>query len=347
MTTTLDNSYNYNDLAQLNAINKLGQKSEAKALKEVARQFESMFISMMLKSMRDANAVFEQDNPLNSNESQFYRQMLDEQMALTMSSGKGIGLSESIFEQLKSQFHIEDESDQSKEMSFDVAGARKYLGQPANPFNAFEKVPTDKTDHQDQTARDQANSLSNELAFETTSSTSEASVTHSRNKASGFESPQDFVNALWPVAQDIGKQMGVEPKAILAQAALETGWGKHIIHDEQGNNSHNLFGIKADHRWNGSSAEVMTLEYRDGVPLKEKAPFRAYESYEESLKDYARFVGESERYQSAVENGHSIKQYSEGLQQGGYATDPRYAQKIQRIASGEMLNAAIKLAPRG
>jgi len=221
------------------------------------------------------------------------------------------------------------------------------LGQPANPFNAFENVLTDKTDHQDQTARDQANSLSNELAFETTSSTSEASVTHSRNKASGFESPQDFVNALWPVAQDIGKQMGVEPKAILAQAALETGWGKHIIHDEQGNNSHNLFGIKADHRWNGSSAEVMTLEYRDGVPLKEKAPFRAYESYEESLKDYARFVGESERYQPAVENGHSIKQYSEGLQQGGYATDPRYAQKIQRIASGEMLNAAIKLAPRG
>ena len=138
--------------------------------------------------------------------------------------------------------------------------------------------------------------------------------------------------------------MGVEPKAIMAQAALETGWGKFIIHQADGKNSHNLFGIKADHRWNGESARVSTLEYRNGIAKKEVAPFRSYDSYEHSLRDYGKFILNSSRYTDAVKNGESIKAYSEGLQNGGYATDPNYAKKIQRIAGGDVLNQAIENA---
>ena len=166
-------------------------------------------------------------------------------------------------------------------------------------------------------------------------------------KSAAFETPQDFVDKLWPIAQKIGGEMGVEPKAIIAQAALETGWGKHIIHQSNGENSHNLFGIKADRRWVGEIAKVSTLEYKNGIAKKEIAPFRVYESYESSLKDYSHFVKESDRYKGAVINGKSIKGYSEGLQSGGYATDPNYASKIQRIASGDILKQAITDIKRG
>jgi flagellar protein FlgJ len=158
------------------------------------------------------------------------------------------------------------------------------------------------------------------------------------SKQNGFDSPEEFINTIWPIAQKVGEEMGVEPKAIISQAVLETGWGKYIIHESNGKNSHNLFGIKSDNRWDGAAANVATLEYRNGVAKKEVAAFRSYESYEHSLKDYANFVKNSSRYEDAVTNGSSIKGYSEGLQEGGYATDPNYAEKIQGIAFGEMLN---------
>lgn len=158
------------------------------------------------------------------------------------------------------------------------------------------------------------------------------------SKQSGFETPEQFVQTIWPIAEKVGKEMGVEPKAIISQAALETGWGKHIIHEANGKNSHNLFGIKSDKRWSGAAANVSTLEYRNGIAQKEIAAFRSYDSYEDSLKDYAKFVKNSSRYEEAVNQGSSIKGYSEGLQNGGYATDPNYAKKIQRIASGDLLN---------
>jgi flagellar protein FlgJ len=158
------------------------------------------------------------------------------------------------------------------------------------------------------------------------------------SKQNGFDSPEEFINTIWPIAQKVGEEMGVEPKAIMSQAALETGWGKYIIHESNGKNSHNLFGIKSDKRWDGAAANVSTLEFRNGVAKKEVAAFRSYDSYEHSLKDYASFVQNSSRYEEAVKNGSSTKGYSEGLQKGGYATDPNYAKKIQGIASGEMLN---------
>ena len=376
----ISSAYNYNDLAGLNAITKQSADNEAGALKEVARQFESMFVGMMLKSMRDANAVFEQDNPLFSNESKFYREMFDEQLTLSLSKGKGMGLADTLYRQLKQQFDVK-EADKKSTNEMKIEKAFQLNAQP-NPFSSFNpnvnepqfeaslvepeleptsiaatiSVPLNLLPESNSKKASEARINENQARVDIKApllnlyepkhietKTPKAAVI----KQSGFNSPQDFINALWPIAQKVAGDMNVEPKAIMAQAALETGWGKHIIHQADGGNSHNLFGIKADRRWNGDVAKVSTLEYRDGLAKKELAPFRVYDSYESSLKDYAHFIQGSERYQGAVKNGQNIKAYSEGLQQAGYATDPNYAKKIQRIAGGELLNGAIIQAKRG
>jgi flagellar protein FlgJ len=368
----ISNTYNYNDLSSLNAISNMGEDKEAEALKEVAHQFESMFVGMMLKSMRDANAVFEEDNPLNTNESKFYRQMFDDQLALSMSQGEGIGLADSIYRQLKDQFNVQDPNGEEPTREHAI---REYTGEnsfstlkpnlnlaPLNhtekPYSITDSLPQvkslDEAGHKVEPLNTVAPAMIQpRSSINVTPTKPDIKVTPTSEqlgpitKQSAFETPQEFVDILWPVAQKVGEVMGVDPKAIVAQAALETGWGKHIIHKGDGQNSHNLFGIKADQRWDGGVANVSTLEYRDGIAQKEVAPFRVYESYEHSLKDYAKFVKESDRYQDAIENGESVKGYSEGLQQGGYATDPQYAKKIQRIAGGDMLSQAIDRAGRG
>ncbi|MFT6261653.1 MAG: flagellar protein FlgJ [Bermanella sp.] len=380
MTTTINNTFNYNDLASLNSITKMGRTEEAEALKQVARQFESMFVTMMLKSMRDANAVFEQDNPLNTNESKFYRQMFDDQLALSMSAGKGVGLADSIYRQMKNQLDLDGgdstgKPDRAIPIS-DYRGPNPFASMKPNldlpqfsveevpePINLPIKVPGiqipaelinrihNKNDNKinvlpDAAVEPSANTIPTgglplSVAPEPTNAKDKVVSQGPVIKQNGFDSPEDFINTIWPIAKKIGEELGVEPKAIISQAALETGWGKYIIHESNGKNSHNLFGIKSDRRWDGAEANVSTLEYRNGVAQKEVASFRSYDSYEHSLKDYANFVKNSSRYEEAVNNGSSIKAYSEGLQQGGYATDPNYAQKIQRIAAGEMLNDII------
>ena len=371
--TTINNTLNYNDLASLNSITKMGQTDESEALKKVAQQFESMFVTMMLKSMRDANAVFEEDNPLNSNESKFYRQMFDDQLALSLTQGQGIGLADNIFRQLKDQFKVEG-GNEANELDIPNKAIPINQDRAPNPFStmrpsihlpqfgdrnidAINEVPVNARTPID--LKSMTNSLepalneqkikegaivlpaSSDLINKAKPSPMVTPVTEPVSKQSGFESPEQFVQTIWPIAQKVGKEMGVEPKAIISQAALETGWGKYIIHESDGKNSHNLFGIKSDKRWDGAAANVSTLEYRNGVAKKEIAAFRSYDSYEHSLKDYAKFVKNSSRYEDAVKQGSSIKGYAEGLQNGGYATDPNYAKKIQRIASGELLNTII------
>jgi len=372
---SIDSAFNYNDLAGLNAITKKSNTDEAGALKDVARQYESMFIGMMLKSMREANAVFEKDNPLFSNESKFYRQMFDDQLALSLSKGRGMGLADTLYRQLKEQFDMKEAANDSSDMSDKSTLSNLNRSESSNLFN-FETNFRDKNSILTEEikspqavgqVKDYSQTESNQPGFEglgkvknsistiTVETNIEDKNSNQLNKVtsgsvtkqSAFETPQDFISTLWPIAQKVADDMGVEAKAIMAQAALETGWGKHIIHQSNGDNSHNLFGIKADRRWSGEVAKVSTLEYKNGLAKKEVAPFRVYDSYESSLKDYGRFVKDSERYQSAISNGKSIKGYSEGLQNAGYATDPNYAKKIQRIAAGETLNQVINDIKRG
>ena len=158
--------------------------------------------------------------------------------------------------------------------------------------------------------------------------------------ATGFSSSEAFSQQLYPAARQAASMLGVDPRLLLSQAALETGWGQRMISGNRGENSFNLFGIKADASWQGPKVWVDTLEYRDGVAVRERAAFRAYGSYEESFADYARFIREQPRYQEALRQAGTPRGYIQALQQAGYATDPDYARKVMAIYRGDSIQQA-------
>lgn len=132
-------------------------------------------------------------------------------------------------------------------------------------------------------------------------------------------------------AQQVQKESGIPASFMIGQAAHETGWGRSEIRQADGSNSFNLFGIKAGPSWTGKVAEITTTEYVNGEPRKVTAKFRAYDSYADSFRDYARLISQSPRYVQVMENLHSASAFAQHLQSAGYATDPRYADKLSRV----------------
>jgi flagellar protein FlgJ len=154
-------------------------------------------------------------------------------------------------------------------------------------------------------------------------------------------SPDDFVQQLWPMAEKAGSSLGVDPKVILAQAALETGWGRSVIRDTNGDSSFNLFNIKSGSDWHGDAIVKNSLEFSDGVGKQERSAFRRYGSYQESFNDYVQFLQSKSRYEKALKQGDSNENYVRELQQAGYATDPDYAAKIELIMNRTQFNTTI------
>jgi flagellar protein FlgJ len=154
-----------------------------------------------------------------------------------------------------------------------------------------------------------------------------------------WDSPETFVRDIWPMAKRTAQSLGVSPRALVAQAALETGWGQHVIRRPDGSSSNNLFNIKAHAGWNGDSVGVPTLEYRDGVAVRETAQFRAYDSLQQAFDDYGSFLRAHPRYSGALEAGEDAPQFLRGLQRAGYATDPGYAEKIERILGSDVFSS--------
>ena len=277
----------YTDFSGLAALRARAREDQAAALDQVARQFESLFLQMMLKSMRDASLG---GGLMDNKQSETYRDMFDKQIAMDMSQGEGIGLADVLKRQLGAGIS----------MAHSDLAPEDYLGMPivTQPRASARTSPSD-----------------------------------ARAPLDG--SPEAFLDTLWPAAEEAAAKLRLAPEALLAQAALETGWGRHVMRHRDGDSSHNLFGIKADSRWQGEKVRVSTLEYRDGVALKTRANFRAYGSFEESFRDYVDFVQRNPRYRGALEKTQDAKAYFGALQQAGYATDPAYAEKIQRILDSE------------
>lgn len=140
-----------------------------------------------------------------------------------------------------------------------------------------------------------------------------------------------FVQKLLPHAQAASASTGIPARFMLGQAALETGWGKAEIRGADGQNSHNLFGIKAGAGWKGQTVDVVTTEYVNGTPQKQVERFRAYASYADSFRDYASLLQNNARYQNVIAQGQDAAGFAQGLQQAGYATDPNYAQKLMSV----------------
>ncbi|MCG9597215.1 flagellar assembly peptidoglycan hydrolase FlgJ [Vibrio sp. Isolate25] len=269
------------------------ENSEKEALTAAAKQFEAIFTSMLFKSMRDANSTFE-SGLMDSQNQQFYRQMMDEQMSSELSASGSLGLADMIVAQLTSG-SVENPNAASREADFEAL--------------------MKKIDHVRQTRQPDVESAS--------------AVEPSSTKQS-FDSPEAFVASMKPYAEKAARALGVDSSLLLAQAALETGWGQKVVSNSRGS-SNNLFNIKADKSWAGDKVATQTLEYHQGVPVKENAAFRSYTSFEDSFNDYVRFLNNNPRYTMALRHEGSNEQFIRGIHQAGYATDPQYANKVLRV----------------
>jgi len=288
----------------VSALQQLKAANTPAAIEEIGRQFESMLAHQMLKAMRDAGDVFSEDSLFNTERVKFYRQMLDDQLSVELSRGNGLGLAATFAADVNKQYEKPDNN-----------GGEKILNQQS------------LWDNLKQSGHLQAANKSVQSQHSFAHVASDAGINTSNEK--GFASPEEFVITLTPMANKAAKKLGVSPEILLAQAALETGWGKNIIRHDDGSNSFNLFGIKADARWNGNHATVRTTEYFSDVPIKVQADFRSYDSYAQSFDDYVDFIQNNPRYLSART---SPDQYATELQLAGYATDPQYAEKIARVS---------------
>ena len=323
----MDNSFKTNvssnvlDTHNLDSLRKRALNNDETALKDVAKQFESLFTNMLMKSMRAANAAFEADSPMNNNYTQFYRDMQDKQMAADMSQSGSMGLADIIVRQLS--------NDGGNYMPASaLQGDTNPLQniQAVNNATAVDKaLPEDKEATTVPAVDEERNSIDDGKQANTAFSMADAA------RPMQFSSPAEFVASLAPFADLVAKRLNVSPDVLLAQAALETGWGKKVSTDNNGGSSHNLFNIKADKRWEGATTSVDTLEFSDGVAKREKHQFRSYEDFQSSFNDFADFLQSGDRYRDALRNSADSAQFLNGLQDAGYATDPNYAAKIQNV----------------
>ncbi len=253
-------------------------------LREVARQFESLFTHMLLKNMRSANLG---EGAMDSEQSRFYRDMFDQQLASELADGRGLGIADMLVRQL------------GQDAPPPASRVRRSYGAVA------------------------------------------AAAVEGPAISKPADDPISFIRRLVPHAVRAAKILKVAPQFLLAQAALETGWGQHTIKTQDGEDAHNLFGIKATGNWQGPTAAAQTTEFEDGQPQSVRDEFRAYRSEAESFADYARLLLRSPRYRDALNRHDDGAGFAHALQKGGYATDPNYARKIMNIAGGQTMRDAL------
>ncbi|MBA6340533.1 flagellar assembly peptidoglycan hydrolase FlgJ [Colwellia sp. MB02u-10] len=317
MTTRIADAQNFLDVNGLNSIRqdaKSGDKAGKKdALEQAAKQFEAIFMQMLMKSMRKAQEVLESDSPFNSESTKFYRDMHDQQMSLELSNNGALGLSELIVRQLGGDSeNFTPHNILRSDGNLDSRGSLR-ISEPALLSNI--STVNDSSGHQDPSKDRQTNG-------------SIAAQAANMMQSPTFEQPKDFVSALTADAKRVQDKINVPFEVVIAQAALETGWGQKIIKTNSGESSNNLFNIKADSRWAGEKTHKETLEFENGAMVKKREPFRVYESIGQSVDDYLNLLTKSERYQGALENSANVEQFLHNLQSAGYATDPDYAKKI-------------------
>ena len=332
-----DAQTSYLDFAQFNQLKKANRSDSEAGMRATARQLEGVFLNMMLKSMRQANQMFGEDNYLSGKDAEYFRDMYDQQISQSLSAGRGIGLAEMVVRQMqrlesgKASETASESTPAEPQKQFDIAFYREravpvLLRQDISELEGLqlEQAVENKSPESDIFAPSSPLSEKRQLS------------------ARAWQTPAEFVDAILPHAQRAGRKLNVDPMAIVAQAVLETGWGNHVMRDAEGRHSFNLFGIKASASWDGDSVRKKTLEYRNGIAAQEYAAFRSYASLESAFDDYVRFLQENPRYQNALKANTEAKQWGFSLQKAGYATDPNYGNKIASLLESDILQAKAK-----
>lgn len=293
------------DVQGVNQLRLDAKQSSPEALKQAAQQFEAVFMNMLMKSMREATP---QDGMFDSEQTRMYTSMLDQQLTQRMAS-RGIGLAEVMVRQLSSALNVPPPGEGTAQ-GFPLSVPQNVLQGDSDPLRAKARV---------------------ESYVPGLTTAQPLSATPTRSSWDAPAHVEAFVQRLLPHAQAASASTGIPARFMLGQAALETGWGKAEIRGADGHNSHNLFGIKAGAGWKGRTVDIVTTEYVNGQPQKQVESFRAYDSYADSFRDYANLLRGNARYQNVIAQGQDAAGFAQGLQQAGYATDPKYAQKLMGV----------------
>lgn len=308
----------YTDLSGLSKLKRAAGNNDPAAIRAVAEQFEAMFTRMMLKSMRDAVG---KDPMFGSDQEKMYQDMSDGQLSLQLAKGKGLGLADMLVKQLQ---------------KMGVKGADTAAG--ADGGKAADGSAVDASGKTSASGAAGANGLAGgnakaAAAYSLTQRASAAGAASNTTSSAAEAAKSSFIQDLWPQAEQAGQLLGVDPRHLIAQAALETNWGRNIPQDSTGSSSNNLFGMKASADWTGATVSNATQEFQDGVATSTTAQFKAYATPAQSFQDYVALLRNSPRYAAALNTGSNLQAFASGLQRGGYATDPQYANKIAAVAN--------------
>jgi flagellar protein FlgJ len=329
----VESSALYSDFGAMADLRYRAVQGSDSAVQDVAEQFESLFVQMMLKSMRDATI----DGGLfSSNQMSNYQQMYDKQLSVELSSNGGLGLARVLVTELQGGTLSAPSEGAEPGTEKDPTALANPAVNTTLPSAAEARAVLSLGDYRGRALPVMMPAFSGTAAAPLTgppepAGTPAPSAPAATQAASwSASSPAEFVALLRPLAAPAAQKLGVDPDVLIAQAALETGWGQRMSADASGP-SFNLFNIKAGSNWSGRTVSVPTLEYRDGIAQREMASFRAYDSPADSLEDYVQLISSSPRYREAMGQAADADQYLAELQQAGYATDPAYADKVLSI----------------
>ncbi|MHB1371551.1 MAG: flagellar assembly peptidoglycan hydrolase FlgJ [Pseudomonadaceae bacterium] len=357
------NAFDPNSLGDLKRLARSDGDSDV-ALRAAAKQFEALFLQMVMKSMRDATPA---SSLMDSEQTKMYQSLLDQQMALNMSQARGTGLSEVIFRQLGGKDAPAASVDgqagagaagatgigAAGNTGFDLANVVRRAAIPAVRARELEASAAAALAGLPGAARVpgmgagagtgsfSAASIFEKAALEARLNEAVRSARDATGAVS--QSAKDFVAEVWPHAVAASRKTGIPPQFMVAQAALETGWGQKQLRNPDGSPSHNLFNIKAGSAWTGRTVSRDVVEYTNGQAYTEPSRFRAYGSYAESFRDYANLISRSPRYADVLGQTDPAA-FARSLQDAGYATDPMYADKLTRIIGGNTLRNALAIA---
>jgi flagellar protein FlgJ len=309
------------DVQGFGALSAQAKASPQAGMKMAAQQFDAVFTQMMLKSMRDATP---QDGPFDSHDSATFTSMMDQQMSQELSK-KGIGVADAMLKQLMRNQGMQVGGASGAGGANSLAGMANALGGSGGGGDEGQTAALNAL------AKAYGNAQANGQLAMGKAYSANSSLTPPLRGDGSSPKVDAFVDKLAAPAQAASAATGIPARFIIGQAALESGWGKSEIKKADGSPSHNVFGIKATKDWTGKTVSTVTTEYVNGKPERKVEKFRAYDSYQEAMTDYASVLKSNPRYAQVLNSSRDVTGFANGMQRAGYATDPHYAKKLLSI----------------
>ncbi len=366
----------YLDFQHFGELKSMARNQSSDAAKQVAQQFEGLFVQQMLATMRSASKIEGSDS---SSYMEFYQEMYDKQLAQTVAGQDRLGIARMLMQQMPSDVvkptrdvasllgdltqSVSQKFYQTPQFGQTQATQAPSFPLPPNQFftnpiaaqvaaSQVKPVPVRPTASVSQPIAPQplatqpsrpskADVIATAVSANDFAEVERLALQDQVRNSPNWHLTSAFVADIWPKAQQAADQLGTSPKILVAQAALETGWGQHTLKHQNGRDSFNLFGIKAGPQWQGERLSRPSLEYRDGLLHNEVSSFRSYASNQQSLSDYVDFIHSNPRYQQALSHVNDDQNFIRSLHSSGYATDPAYADKVIDILNGDRLRLAL------